>query len=99
MASALVNEITVSRDTLRLLSCNETIDVDNEVATSEAATGFRNYSLANFMKGFGNLHSPVEEVLQTYFHQCAIAMSCVADSSPSTSRIRLRMRNELRSPS
>ena len=64
------------RDTLRLLACNETIDVDKEVATSEAATGYRNYSLANFMKGFGNLHSPVEDVLQTYFHQCSLRITC-----------------------
>ena len=64
------------RDTLRLLSDNETIDVDKEVATSEAATGFRNYSLANFMKGFENLNSPVEDVLQTYFHQCSLRITC-----------------------
>jgi glutaminase len=64
------------RDTLRKLACAETIDVDKEVATSEAATGFRNYSLANFMKGFDNLQSPVEEVLQTYFHQCSLRITC-----------------------
>lgn len=56
------------RDTIRRLADNQTIDVDKEVATSEAATGFRNYSLANFMRGFDNLNSPVEDVLQTYFH-------------------------------
>jgi len=64
------------RDTLRALSENDTIDVDKEVATSEAATGFRNYSLANFMRGFDNLHSPVEDVLQTYFHQCSLRITC-----------------------
>jgi len=64
------------RDTLRRLAANETIDVDKEVATSEAATGFRNYSLANFMRGFDNLNSPVEDVLQTYFHQCSLRITC-----------------------
>ena len=52
------------------------IEMDPEVAQSEAQTGFRNTSLANFMKGFGNLHNPVADVLDVYFHQCAIAMSC-----------------------
>lgn len=64
------------RDTIRRLADNDTIDVDKEVATSEAATGFRNYSLANFMRGFDNLNSPVEDVLQTYFHQCALRITC-----------------------
>jgi glutaminase len=64
------------RDTLRRLADTETIDVDREVATSEAATGFRNYSLANFMKGFDNLHGEVEDVLQTYFHQCSLRITC-----------------------
>lgn len=64
------------RGTLRALADNETIDVDKEVAQSEAATGFRNFSLAYFMRGFGNLQSPVEDVLATYFHQCALRITC-----------------------
>lgn len=64
------------RDAIRRLAENDTIDVDKEVATSEAATGFRNYSLANFMRGFDNLNSPVEDVLQTYFHQCSLRITC-----------------------
>ena len=59
--------ITEIRDAMRRLADNEAIDIDAEVASSEAETGFRNYSLANFMRGFGNLRSPVEDVLQTYF--------------------------------
>ena len=64
------------RNTIRRLAGNDTIEVDKEVATSEAATGFRNYSLANFMRGFDNLNSPVEDVLQTYFHQCSLRITC-----------------------
>ncbi|MBU1374438.1 MAG: glutaminase [Alphaproteobacteria bacterium] len=64
------------RDTIRRLADNDTIDVDKEVAASEAATGFRNYSLANFMRGFDNLKAPVEDVLQTYFHQCSLRITC-----------------------
>lgn len=68
--------VTDIRDTLRRLADAEAIDVDAEVARSEAATGYRNYALANFMKGFENLQNPVEEVLQTYFHQCALRITC-----------------------
>jgi len=52
------------------------IGFDPEVAASEAAWGYRNRALANFLKGFGNLHHDVDEVLDIYFHHCALAMSC-----------------------
>ena len=55
----------------------EAIGFDDEVAASEAETGFRNVALANFMKGFGKLDNAVSTVLDVYFHQCAISMSCV----------------------
>jgi glutaminase len=61
---------------LRRLAEDETIAIDQEVAHSEAQTGFRNTSLANFLRAYGNLSSPVEHVLDVYFHQCALAMTC-----------------------
>ncbi|MEM8923616.1 MAG: glutaminase [Actinomycetota bacterium] len=51
------------------------VTVDDEVARSEEATGYRNRSLANLMKGFGNLRGPAEEVLRVYFRQCGVAMT------------------------
>lgn len=63
---------------LGLLSslCGEAVCIDAEVARSEADTGFRNTALANFMKGFGTLDNDIATVLDVYFNQCAIAMSC-----------------------
>ncbi|MEO6364215.1 MAG: glutaminase [Caldimonas sp.] len=55
----------------------EPIGFDDEVAASEAATGYRNIALANFMKGFGKLDNGAAEVLDFYFHQCAVRMNCV----------------------
>ena len=52
------------------------LDFDPEVALSESQTGFRNASLANFLRAYDNLVNDVGEVLQAYFHQCAIRMSC-----------------------
>lgn len=51
------------------------IAVDERVAASEAATGYRNRSLANLMRSFGNLDGDVEEVLDVYFRQCSLAMT------------------------
>ena len=62
---------------VRYLANDETIAIDPAVARSEQATGFRNFALANFMRSFGVLQHPVEHVLGVYFHQCALAMSCV----------------------
>ena len=62
---------------LRELADDSNITVDREVAQSEADTGFRNASLANFIRAFGNLQNPVGDVLETYFNQCALRMNCV----------------------
>ena len=61
---------------VRMLASDEDINIDNEVANSEAATGFRNVALANYMKSFGNMDPYVEGALKLYFHQCALALSC-----------------------
>lgn len=55
---------------------DQSVLIDPEVAKSEAATGFRNTALANYIRAYDNLKHPVEQVLGVYFHQCAIAMSC-----------------------
>lgn len=54
----------------------DSIDFDTKVAHSEQSEGFRNYAMVNYLKSFGNIENDVEDVLDFYFHQCAIAMSC-----------------------
>lgn len=61
---------------VRFLAGDDTIVIDNQVARSETETGYRNFALAQFMRGFGKLDHPAEHVLGVYFHQCALAMSC-----------------------
>jgi glutaminase len=61
---------------VRVLAGDEDIHVDPAVARSETRTGFRNVALANFMKAYGNLAHAPGDVLDVYFNQCAIAMSC-----------------------
>lgn len=55
---------------------DDTIGIDDAVARAEQETGFRNVALANYMRAFGNIHRDVDLVLGTYFHFCALAMSC-----------------------
>ncbi len=61
---------------VRRMASDESIVIDNDVANSEAATGFRNLALGNYMKSFGNMSGSVDDALKLYFHQCALSLSC-----------------------
>ena len=61
---------------IRMISGSPTIDFNLNVAQSEKETGFRNTALANFLKSFGNIENNVDTVLDFYFHQCSIEMTC-----------------------
>ncbi|WLT32308.1 glutaminase [Geothrix sp. PMB-07] len=61
---------------LREESGNASLDLDAEVAASEAGHGHRNAALAHFMASCGNLENPVGQVLDHYFRQCSLRMSC-----------------------
>jgi glutaminase len=61
---------------VRATAGEDDIFIDATVAEAEAATGYRNKALANYMRAFGNVHHDVDQVLGVYFHQCALAMSC-----------------------
>lgn len=61
---------------VRELADDHAIEIDNEIANSEAVTGYRNTALANYMKSFGNMGREVDEALKLYFHQCALSLSC-----------------------
>lgn len=61
---------------IRLLSGFDSIDFNYDVAKSEKETGFRNAALCNFLKSFGNIENDVEVVLDFYFHQCSLEMTC-----------------------
>ncbi|MCL4157951.1 UNVERIFIED_CONTAM: hypothetical protein GTU68_021033 [Idotea baltica] len=61
---------------VRDLTGDKAIDYNKDVAHSERITGFKNYAAANLLKSFKNLNNPVEDVLDFYFHQCALEMTC-----------------------
>jgi len=61
---------------VRQLANDDSIQYNKKVVASEKQTGFRNYATANLLKSFGNLHNKVDDVLDFYFHQCGLDMSC-----------------------
>jgi glutaminase len=79
VTDCLLRKVDAKAELLGLLSslCGEPVRFDEEVAASEAATGFRNIALANFMKSFGRIDNDVGAVLDVYFHACAVRMSCL----------------------
>jgi len=59
------------------LANNNEITFDTKVAQSENEWGDRNRALAYFIKDFGNIKNNVLEILDLYFHQCSLTMSCL----------------------
>lgn len=51
------------------------LEVDEDVAASEAATGDRNRAIAWLLKTHGVLTEGVDDVLATYFRQCAVVVT------------------------
>jgi glutaminase len=81
IADILLSKIRDTKNAIlefvRKTSGNTTIDYDNAVIASEKITGHRNFALAHFMQSFNNIHNPVDDVLDVYFHHCGIEMTCV----------------------
>lgn len=65
------------REFIRRVSGNPSIISDKVVSNSEYEFRARNASMAYLMKAFGNFHNDVEDVLHSYFDNCAMRMSCI----------------------
>ena len=61
---------------IRELTDDNSINYNEQVAQSEKKSGYKKYAAANLLKSFNNLENSVDEVLDFYFHQCSIEMSC-----------------------
>ena len=61
---------------IRRLVEDEAVDIDLKLARAEQAVAHRNIAMAHFIKSFGNLRNPVDDVVKSYCHQCSIMMSC-----------------------
>lgn len=61
---------------IRNIAGNDKIEVDYAVYRSEKKTGDRNRALAYFLKDIGIISGDVEEIVDLYFRQCAINVTC-----------------------
>lgn len=61
---------------VREISGNNKVDYDEKIARSEKETGYLNAALINVLKYFGNIKNDLSEVLDLYYHQCSVMMSC-----------------------
>ncbi|MDG2385508.1 MAG: glutaminase A [Pirellulaceae bacterium] len=52
------------------------LEVDERVYKSELATGDRNRAIAYLLRGVNVVEQDIEDLLQTYFRQCAIRVTC-----------------------
>ncbi|WP_088328761.1 glutaminase [Lacimicrobium sp. SS2-24] len=80
IADVLVKHYSASRQAfisfIRQLAGCEQIFVDEGVFQSEKQHGSRNAAMAYLMKSFGNIEADVERVLEHYFYQCSVTLSC-----------------------
>lgn len=63
-------------DFIRTVAGDNTISSNEKVSASEKKHGFRNAALINMMKSWGNIENDIDRVLDLYYRQCAIEMSC-----------------------
>ncbi|MGK7391457.1 MAG: glutaminase [Candidatus Cyclobacteriaceae bacterium M2_1C_046] len=61
---------------VRKISGETDVHPNEKVIASEKATGFRNAALANFLKAYNNIHNDVDEMLDFYYFQCSLEMTC-----------------------
>lgn len=77
LVASAVNARRQIIDFVRRRSGNAALCYDVEVARSEKSHGHLNAAMAHFLKSHDNLKADVEPVLDVYFHQCSLAMSCI----------------------
>lgn len=63
-------------DFVRKMSNDSSINYDKKVYASEKANGFRNHATACLLKSLNNLHNEIGKVLNFYYLQCSLCMSC-----------------------
>ena len=76
LCSLYENPLEAFLDFVRKISGNPALVCNEAVAASEKKLGYRNAALINLMKSCGNIDNDIETVLDLYYHQCSIEMSC-----------------------
>jgi glutaminase len=79
--AAMVKGDTPAVKLKRILECfarytGHDLTVDEDVYRSEKETGHRNRAIAHLLRSFGILDDPPEDLLDVYFQQCSIQVTC-----------------------
>lgn len=79
MIKGATNEIVTNRilEFIRKITGNDKIEINQDVYKSEKDTGNKNRSLAYFLKDSGIIEGDVEDIVDIYFKQCSIEVTCV----------------------
>ncbi len=77
LCSKFENPLTQIVDFINEISGNQCVRINPAVRDSEKNHSERNTALAYFLKSYKNFHNSIEDVLEVYFAQCAIEMTCV----------------------
>ena len=64
-------------DLTRKIANNPNLNVDEDVYTSEKATGNKNRALTYMLKAYGIINEDAEEVLDCYFRACSIKVTSI----------------------
>ncbi|MFZ5965975.1 MAG: glutaminase A [Bacillota bacterium] len=64
-------------DLFRKISKNPDLTINESVYLSEKKTGDRNRSMAYFLRDVGVIEGDVEDILDLYFMQCSIEVTCL----------------------
>lgn len=67
---------TLLLDFVKFLSASDGIHYDQTVNESERGNAHTNFALAHLLKAYGRLESSVDDLLNDYFQQCSLAMTC-----------------------
>lgn len=71
------NATRIERILAYLSACaGRRLDIDQEVYRSESETGHRNRAIGWMLRNFGIINEEPTEILETYFQQCAIRVTC-----------------------
>ncbi|MHA7059941.1 glutaminase [Aquimarina sp. M1] len=76
LVSILENPKQKLLEFIHKITGSTTIAMNPKVYESEKKSSYRNASLLNLMKSFGNIKNDIEKVLDVYIYQCSIEMSC-----------------------
>ena len=80
VADILITHLDDAKTTLlnyvRELTGSDDINYNEAIVKSEKSHGHLNAALINMMKAHGNINNPAQTVLDFYYHQCSLELSC-----------------------